>query len=80
MEYNIIRGFIFLIAGLICIIFAKQIFNLKFKYKKHFAKKSKLINKLFYPKYEKKYGVLSLRIIGIIFILTAVILFIISLT
>lgn len=68
MEPNLIRSIIFLIAGLVSIMLPEKIINIKI-YKNWYKSKS-----------EKKHAIFILRIFGIIFLIIALILFIVSIT
>jgi len=68
MEPNLIRSIIFLIAGLVSIMLPEKIINIKI-YKNGYKSKS-----------EKKHAIFILRIFGIIFLIIALILFIVSIT
>ncbi|MBT3690008.1 hypothetical protein HOE31_01755 [bacterium] len=68
MDYNIIRSIIFLIAGLVSIIFSKQLNNFKNKILLKLNQENKIKDET------KQYYYL-----GILFIIIAIILFIYSL-
>ena len=75
MEPNLIRSIIFLIGGLVSIIFARQIYELKFNPKIYLAKKFNIKNKWFNSEYEEKHAINVLRIFGIIFLIISLALF-----
>jgi len=78
MDYNIIRSIIFLVAGLICIIFPKQLYSLKLKSKFYLVKRFNIKNKWFISNYEREHDVLIVRVFGIIFLIVSLMLYIIS--